>query len=195
MVPIRKAHTSGSLKPKLRICGDYSVGINDQLEDHPHPLPLPEELMQKLGGGFGYTKIDLADAYNQIQLAPENQSRLALSTHRGVLLQQRLPFGIKSAPGYFQEIMENLTSDLPGVAVFQDDMLVNDQDANNHLGNLERLLPRLNYEGFRCRRDKCQFAHNPVWNILDTPCRLKGSPKDPRSRQFRRCHLLRTSQA
>nr|KAG5690992.1 hypothetical protein BaRGS_007339 [Batillaria attramentaria] len=42
-----------------------------------------EELMQKLGGGFGYTKIDLADAYNQIKLAPESQRRLALSTHRG----------------------------------------------------------------------------------------------------------------
>ena len=113
VVPICKAHTSCSLKSKLRICGDYSVGINDQLEDHLHPLPLPEELMQKLGSGFGYTKTDLADAYNQIQLAPESQRRLALSTHRGVLLQQGLPFGIKSAPGYFQEIMENLTSDPP----------------------------------------------------------------------------------
>ena len=162
VVPIRKAHTSGSLKPKLRICGDYSVGINDQLEDHRHPLPLPEELMQKLGGGFGYTKIDLADAYNQIQLAPESQRRLALSTHRGVLLQQRLPFGIKSAPGYFQEIMENLTSDLPGVAVFQDDMLVCGQDTNDHLSNLKRLLTRLNDKGLRCRRDKCQFAQPSV---------------------------------
>ena len=92
VVPIRKAHTPGSLKPRLWICGDYSVGINDQLEDHRHPLPLPEELMQKLGDGFVYTKIDLADAYNQIQLAQESQRRLALSTHRGVLLQQRLPF-------------------------------------------------------------------------------------------------------
>ena len=173
VIPIRKVHTSGSLKQKLRICGDYSVGINDQLEDHRHPLPLPEELMQKLGGGFGYTKIDLADAYNQIQLAPESQRRLALSTHRGVLLQQRLPFGIKSAPGYFQEIMENLTSDLPEVAVFQDDMLVSGQDANDHLGNLKRLLTRLNDnlkclltrlndKGLNCRRDKCQFAQPSV---------------------------------
>nr|KAG5701179.1 hypothetical protein BaRGS_023288 [Batillaria attramentaria] len=78
VVPIRKT--------KLRICGDYSVGINDQLADHRHPIPLPEELMQKLGGGFGYTKIDLADAYNQIKLAPESQRRLALSTHRGISL-------------------------------------------------------------------------------------------------------------
>ena len=137
------------------------MGINDQLEDHRHPLPLPEELMQKLGGGFGNTKTDLADAYNQIQLAPESQRRLALSTHRGVLLQQRLPFGIKSAPGYFQ-IMENLTSDLPGVAVFQDDMLVSGQDANDRLNNLKRLLTRLNDKGLRGRRDKCQFAQPNV---------------------------------
>ena len=162
VVPIRKAHSSGSLKPKLQICGDYSVGINDQLEDHRHPLPLPEGLMQKLGGGFEYTKTDLADAYNQIQLAPESQRRLALSTHRGVLLQQRLPLGIKSVPGYFQEIMENLTSDLPGVAVFQDDMLVSGQDANDHLSNLKRSLTRLNDKGLNFCRDRCQFAQPSV---------------------------------
>ena len=162
VVPIRKAHSTGTLKPKLRICGDYSVSINDQLEDHRHPMPLPEDLMQKLGGGYGYTKIDLADAYNQIKLTPESQRRLALSTHRGVLLQQRLPFGIKSAPGYFQEIMENLTNDLPGVAVFQDDILVSGKDATSHLSNLKGLLTRLNDNGLRCRQDKCKFAQPSV---------------------------------
>ena len=33
--------------------------------------------MQKLAGGYGFTKIDLADAYNQIALGPESQKRLA----------------------------------------------------------------------------------------------------------------------
>ena len=46
-----------------------------------------EDLMQKLGGGFGCTKIVLADANNQIKLNPVSQSRLALSTRPGVLLQ------------------------------------------------------------------------------------------------------------
>ena len=162
VVPVRKAQTTDSQKSKLRICGDYSVGINDQLEDHRHPMPLPEELMQKLGGGFGYTKIDLADAYNQIKLAPESQRRLALSTHRGVLLQQRLPFGIKSAPGYFQEIMDRLTSDLPGVAVFQDDVIVSGMDAKGHVSNLRGLLIRLHDKGLRCRREKCKLAQPSV---------------------------------
>ena len=114
MVPIRKASLPGQ-SAKLRICGDYSVTVNQQLEPHRHPMPLLEDLMRKLGGGHGFTKIDLADTYNQIMLAPECQRCLALSTHRGVLLQTRLPFSISSAPGYFQETMDQLTCDLQDV--------------------------------------------------------------------------------
>jgi len=86
--------------------------------------------MRKLGGGHRFTKIDLADAYNQIKLHPESRKRLALSTHRGVLLQNVLPFGISSAPGYFESIMDSLTSDLPGVAVYLDDILVSGASAD-----------------------------------------------------------------
>ena len=78
------------------------------------------------------------------------QKRLALSTHRGVLLQCRLPFGIKSAPGYFQQIMEQLTSDLKGVAVYLDDIFVSGKDAQEHLQNLRVLLRRLDENGLRC---------------------------------------------
>ena len=110
---------------------------------HRHPLPLPEQLKRRLSGGYGFTKIDLADAYNQIKLGPESRRRLALSTHRGVLLRNVLPFGISSAPGYFQKIMDDLTSDLPGVTVYLDDLLVSGVDAEDHLRNLEGLLERL----------------------------------------------------
>ena len=99
VVPIRKPGHSNQSKTKIRVCSDYSVTVNTQLEPHRHPLPIPEDLIRKLGGGYGFTKVDLADAFNQIKLGPESQKRLALSTHRGVLLQLRLPFGISLAPG------------------------------------------------------------------------------------------------
>ena len=44
--------------------------------------------MRELSSGYCFTKIDLADAYHQVQLAPDSQRRLAPSTHRGVLLQK-----------------------------------------------------------------------------------------------------------
>ena len=165
VVPIRKPLLPGQTKAKIRVCGDYSVTVNPYLEDHRHPVPLPEDLMRKLSGGYGFTKIDLADAYNQIMLTPESQQKLALSTHRGVLLQRRLPFGIKSAPGYFQSIMEQLTSDLNGVAIYLDDILVSGTDAQDHLNNLQALLTRLQEKGLRCRREKCVFAQ-PVVEYL-----------------------------
>ena len=59
--------------------------------------------MRGLGEGFGFSKIDLADTHNQIELSEESQEHLALSTHRGVLLLTRLPFGISSAYGYLRK--------------------------------------------------------------------------------------------
>jgi hypothetical protein len=158
VVPVKKPPKPGKEKGEIRVCGDYSVTVNPQLMDHRHPLPLPEDLMRKLGGGYGFSKIDLAAAYNQVKLGPESQRRLALSTHKGVLLQKRLPFGIKSAPGYFQQIMDQLTQDLPGVAVYLDDILVSGANAEDHVQNLKRLLQRLQEKGLRCRPEKCQFA-------------------------------------
>ena len=138
--------------------------VNPQLavHSHRHPLPLPEELMRKLGGGYGVTKMDLADAYNQVRLGPESRKRLALSTHRGALLQNVLPFGISSASGYFQEIMDDLTSDIPEVAVYLNDVLVSGKEAKDHYHNLQRLLDRLHDKGLRCKREKCCFAQPQV---------------------------------
>ena len=51
VVPIRKKDQKGQATGKLRVCGDYSVTVNPQLAQHRHPIPLPEDLMRKLGGG------------------------------------------------------------------------------------------------------------------------------------------------
>ena len=118
--------------------------------------------MRRLGGGYGFTKIDLADAYKKVRLGPKSRERLALSTHPGVLLQNVLPCGINSAPGYVQQVMDEITSDLPGVAVFLDDILCSGATAEAHLQNLRRLLKRLRDKGLRCQLEKCIFAQPEV---------------------------------
>ena len=179
VVPVRKPPSRSHPNGSIRVCGDYSLTVNSQLETHRQPLPLPEDLMCKLGGSYYFSKIDLADAYNQIKLAPESQKRLALSTHKGVLLQTRLPYGISSAPGYFQEIMEQLTSGLSRVAVYLDDILVGGKDAEDHLHNLRELLKRLDSNGLRCRYDKCAFAQPQVTYLGYTLSR-DGLAKGPK---------------
>ena len=79
VVPVRKALQPNEKRNKLQVCGDYSVTVNPQLDTHRQPLPFPDDLVRKLSGGYYFTKIELANAYNQIRLAPESQKRLALS--------------------------------------------------------------------------------------------------------------------
>ena len=170
IVPIRMNPRPGEKKADFRICGDYSVTLNSQLEPHRYPMPLPEDLMRKLGGSRYFSKIDLAEVFNQIKLAPMSQKKLALTTNRRVLLQTRLPFGIISAPpfgiisapGYFQEIMDKLTCDLQGVAVYLDDILVGGSNSKEHLQNLKALLQRLRDKGLRCNKNKCIFAKDSI---------------------------------
>ena len=64
----------------------------------------------------------------------------------------QLPFGIKSSPGYFKEIMEQLTRDLRGAAVYMDDILVSSNNAQEHFENLRALFKRLNEKGLCCKR-------------------------------------------
>ena len=58
----------------------------------------------------------------------------------GVRLQNILLLGITSAPGYFQEVMEQLAADLSGVEIYRDDILVSGKDAEDHVPNLKALL-------------------------------------------------------
>lgn len=58
--------------------------------------------------------------------------------------------------------MDDLTVDLPGVAVYLDDILVSGKDAEDHFQNLRRLLDRLHSKGLRCKKEKCYFAQPQV---------------------------------
>ena len=57
------------------------------------PLPYPEDLRAALAGGKIFSKVDLADAYLQLEVDPESRKYLVLSTHKGLFRYTRLPFG------------------------------------------------------------------------------------------------------
>ena len=109
---------------KLRLCADYKVTVNKYLKEVKHPLPRIEELFTALQGGEFFTKLDLASAYNQLELADNTKLLLAWSTHRGIYKLNRLPYGTKPAVAIFQKIIEKLLQGLDGVIAFVDDIVV-----------------------------------------------------------------------
>uniref|UniRef100_A0A182PX69 RT_RNaseH_2 domain-containing protein n=1 Tax=Anopheles epiroticus TaxID=199890 RepID=A0A182PX69_9DIPT len=96
IVPVRKS------EGKIRICGDYKQTVNQNLQIDQHQLPTVEELFASLAGGKRFTKIDLVQAYLQMEVAQEDREMLTLNTHRGLFRPKRLMYGIASAPAIWQ---------------------------------------------------------------------------------------------
>lgn len=62
--------------------------------------------------------------------------------------------------------MEQLTSHLPGVAVYIDHILVSGKSAEDYLHYLRGMLKRLNDKGLRCRFENVRLpSHKPrIWD-------------------------------
>ena len=59
---LEKANFDGN----VRVCDGYKVTLNPCLEVQQYSLPRVKECFQAMNGGNKFTKIDLAQAYNQI---------------------------------------------------------------------------------------------------------------------------------
>ena len=144
------------LKPdkSVRICGDYAVTINKESECEHYPLPSLDELREKLAGGSKFTKLDLSQAYHQLELDEASKCYTTISTHRGLYQYTRLPSGISSAVSIFQRTIEGILSDYPKCIVYRDDILVTGANGEIHMENLQRVLQRLQDVGLKLKQNK-----------------------------------------
>ena len=147
---------------RFRLCGDYKVTINQALEVDQYPIPNPEELFTTLAKGTLFSKLDLSQAYLQVQLDESSTPFVTINTHRGLYQPTRLPFGVASAPAMFQKLMDTVLKGIPGVICYIDDILVTGATQSDHLRNLEQVFQRLERSGFRLKKEKCTFLANSV---------------------------------
>ena len=153
VVPVKKA--SGG----LRLCGTYDLTINKMNLLERYPLPKVEELFAALSGGKFFTKIDLKDAYLQLELDEASKEALTINTHKGLFRPNRLPMGVKSAVAIFQREMETLLAGIPNVAVFLDDIAITGHSSVQHRQNVREVLNRLSAAGLRVNEKSVWVSH------------------------------------
>lgn len=112
----------------VRICADYSVTVNKQLEDAHFPIPRIQELFTKLKNGKYFCILDIRKAYLHVKMDDESSKIAAISTHRGTFLAKRLFVGLKTAPNIFHSIIDPIINNIDGCVNFFDDIATRNYD-------------------------------------------------------------------
>ncbi|XP_064482548.1 uncharacterized protein K02A2.6-like [Ornithodoros turicata] len=140
-----------------RICVDYTP-LNKFVERELHPMPVTDHVIAQIGVSKYFSKLDANSGYWQFQLTEESQLLTTFITPFGRFKFTRLPFGISSAPEFFQKKMAHIVSGLDGVVCNMDDILVHAKTREEHDDRVRKVLARLQDYGVTLNKDKCVFG-------------------------------------
>ena len=100
----------------IRVCLDPK-DLNVAIKREHYPLPVVDDITTSCSGATPFSTLDAAKAFYQIQLDEEISKFLTVNTPFGRYRYLRMPMGIKSAPEVYQQRMEQVFEELPGVKV------------------------------------------------------------------------------
>ena len=156
VVPVKKRDGT------IRLCGSYDLTVNLASNLERYPLPRVEELFAMLSGGQRFTKIDLKEAYLQLELEEGSREFTTINTHKGLFQATRLVYGIKSAVAIFQREMETLLAGVPHTAIYLDDICITGRSPTEHLANVKEVLRRLAAAGLKINAEKTVWLADEV---------------------------------
>ena len=128
-----------------------------------YPLPLIQELVDKVKDARLFTKIDVHAGYNNIHFREGDESKAAFKTNEGLFEPTVMPFGLRNAPAVFQRMVNTQFADIlaKGDTVnYMDDFLVATKDRTTHIERVNELLGRLQKLDLYLKPDKCIFETN-----------------------------------
>lgn len=97
----------GALHP----CQDYRY-LNNGTVKNAYPLPLIQDLLDKLHGSQFFTKLDIRWGYNNIRIKDGDQWKAAFTTPRGLFEPTVMFFGLCNSPATFQNFMNDIFRDM-----------------------------------------------------------------------------------
>ena len=111
----------------VRICIDMRKA-NEAIQRIKHPMPTMDDLIADLNGSTVFSKLDLSNAYHQLELGESSRHIPRFATHVELFHYKRLLFGVNAASELFQKAIFYLLKSIPGVKNLSDDIIIYECD-------------------------------------------------------------------
>lgn len=145
----------------IRLCVDMRRANTAILREN-HPLPTMDCLLPKMGNAKVFSKLDIKDAFHQLELHPDSRYITTFISSKGLYRYKRLMFGITCAPEVFQKTLANMLVECEGVFNFIDDILVYGETREEHDDRLQKVMEVLETNRVVLRKEKCIFNADHV---------------------------------
>lgn len=130
------------------------------IEKDKYPLPLIEDLIDKLRNVTMYSTIDLKNGFFHVDVEPESRKYTAFVTHNGQFHFLKAPFGLCNSPPVFQRFINQIFRPLVKegiVLVYLDDVIILATSEREAIERLELVLQLASDYGLSLNKKKCQF--------------------------------------
>jgi hypothetical protein len=146
-----------------RVVVDYRA-LNEMTVKNKYPLPLMDELFDRVVNAKYFSKLDLRTGFHQIRVHDDDVEKTAFRTRYGSFEYRVLPMGLCNAPGSFMQLMnETFREQLDKtVLVFLDDILVYSETLDDHVKHVREVLERLRTAKLYAKLSKCEFFRAEV---------------------------------
>ena len=166
----------------LRLCVDFR-GLNKITIKNRHSLPLISEILDRVGGCYHLSKIDVKDTYYRIRLREGDEWKTAFRTRYSHYEFLVIPMGLTNAPAMFQHYINTA---LQGYVddfciVYLDDILVFSRTRAEHMSHILQILDRLEAVDLYASPKKCSFYQSEI-EFLGFLISQEGVRMDPKAR-------------
>jgi transposase InsO family protein len=164
---------------KLRFCVDFRR-LNAITKKDRYPIPLVDELMDRLAGAKFFTKLDIRQGFHRIRISPESQDLTTFRTRYGMYKYKVVPFGLSNGPAVFQRYVNTQFFDYLDkfLTAFMDDLLIYSKTIKEHKEHVRKVLQRLREAGLQASISKCEF-HVTRTKYLGFIITTEGVEADP----------------
>lgn len=141
-----------------RVCIDCRK-LNKVIEKDEHPLPLIEDILDKLEDSRVFSTLDLKNGFFHVPVEQESRKYTAFVTHCGQYQFLKVPFGLCNSPRVFQRFINAAFWELIRqniVLLYVDDLIVPARNEREAVDRLQVVLKTANDYGPQINFKKCR---------------------------------------